>query len=293
MGPMACLVCAQHSEVGSLCRECAQQVPVDDHLIPEHIRSSVPSMDADAWLVDGFGAAHGVAARTMLGRSHEDMYIAVLSASVSREHAEIRRTDEGWQLRDVGSRNGTFVNGVRVQNRAALPARAVIKFGDIAMWFLVEVADDPTSVSLATRTRMDGLVRFAFATTSTDNAGEREFRVVGTNDLSTGGTLMWRPKGTEKWQQTELPKLEFHLLRLLCQCAYQEADSPVTARGCVQTKELARELPFTSKYANEENVRQVVRRLRGQLAEVGAPGTLDVVPGRGYYITCPVTLGAG
>ena len=59
-------------------------------------------------------------------------------------------------------------------------------------------------------------------------------------------------------------------------------------RGCVATKQLARDLPFQSKYANEENVRQVVRRLRGVLAEIGADGVLAVMPGRGYYLACPV-----
>ena len=149
--------------------------------------------------------------------------------------------------------------------------------------------------------KLEDVRRTAFAMPLTSPAfpsgpyrfSQREFLVVGSNDMTKGGTLMSRAKGAEKWRQDELPKLEFHLLRLLCQCAYQEASSPVATRGCVATKELARELPFNTKYANEENVRQVVRRLRGQLSEVGATGTLDVVPGRGYYITCPVTLGAG
>jgi hypothetical protein len=34
--------------------------------------------------------------------------------SVSRRHAELRRHGERWLLRDVGSRNGTRVNGMRV-----------------------------------------------------------------------------------------------------------------------------------------------------------------------------------
>jgi hypothetical protein len=286
---MACLVCGQQEVVGSLCRECALQVPACDGLIPEHVHSSVPHMDADAWLVDGFGASHAIAPKTMMGRSHKEGGVAVLASSVSREHAELKPTDGGWQIRDLGSHNGTFVNGTRVQGKAMLPPRAVVKLGDVAMWFLAEVADDPAPPqTIKTLTKMDGIVRYAFSPTP-----ERELLVVGTTDLTKGGTLMSRTKGETTWKQDELPKLEFHLLRLLCACAIAEADSPVTARGCVQTKELARELPFTSKYANEENVRQVVRRLRGQLAEVGAPKTLDVVPGRGYYITCPVTLGGG
>lgn len=35
-------------------------------------------------------------------------------ATVSRHHAELRREGERWLLRDVGSRNGTRVNGMRV-----------------------------------------------------------------------------------------------------------------------------------------------------------------------------------
>jgi DNA-binding winged helix-turn-helix (wHTH) protein len=60
--------------------------------------------------------------------------------------------------------------------------------------------------------------------------------------------------------------------------------------GCVQTKQLARDLPFQSKYANEENVRQVVRRVRGVLGEIGVDTVLAVAPGRGYYLSCPVSV---
>jgi len=57
----------------------------------------------------------------------------------------------------------------------------------------------------------------------------------------------------------------------------------------VATKQLARELPFQSKYANEDNVRQVVRRLRSVLTEIGVGGVLAAAPGRGYYVACQVT----
>ena len=33
----------------------------------------------------------------------------ILASSVSREHAELRKTDAGWHVRDLGSRNGTFL----------------------------------------------------------------------------------------------------------------------------------------------------------------------------------------
>jgi pSer/pThr/pTyr-binding forkhead associated (FHA) protein len=91
----------------------------------------VSPTDAAAWLVDGFGAAHAAASKSTIGRSH-DGEVVVLAASVSREHAELRRTDSGWYVRDLGSRNGTFVDGARCQGRVALPHRAQLKVGDVA-----------------------------------------------------------------------------------------------------------------------------------------------------------------
>ena len=113
---------------------------------------------------------------------------------------------------------------------------------------------------------------------------------VGGGDAGGGGALLARAAGAAAWTERALPPLEFQLLRTLCARAAEEADSPAAVRGCVATKQLARDLPFQSKYANEENVRQVVRRLRSVLAEVGAEGVLAVMPGRGYYLACPVAV---
>src|SRR4029077_12684619 len=125
---MGCLCCGAAAELGALCRTCAAEVAPADGLIPAHVRSTVPSADADAWLVDGFGAAHALAAKSTIGRS-QDGQIVLLASSVSREHAERRAGDDGWVARDLGSRNGTFVDGVRCQGRAALPTRALLKVG--------------------------------------------------------------------------------------------------------------------------------------------------------------------
>ena len=280
---MGCLCCGARVELGSLCRACAQDVAPCDGLIPDHVRSTVAMTDADAWLVDGFGAAHAVAEKTTIGRNHEGNLV-VLAASVSREHAELRKTDTGWQVRDLGSRNGTFVDGTRCQGRVPLPGRAVLKVGDVAMWFLPETVHEPVAApAMETGSAGGGLVRFVL------QHGTAELCAVGGGDAAAGGALLSRPTGADAWTERALPPLEFQLLRALCLKATEEADSPAAVRGCVATKQLARDLPFQSKYANEENVRQVVRRLRGALAEVGADGLLAVVPGRGYYLACPVT----
>lgn len=284
---MACLCCGVTSEVGCLCRGCAQQVPPCDGLIPEHISSTTKSGDAEAWLVDGFGRAHAVAVKTMIGRSNETgIQLTILAASVSREHVELKGLDGVWTVRDLGSRNGTFLDGARCQGRVTLPKRAILKVGDVPLWFLSEVVEDPAPPpTLETASVGTGLVRYVLA------VAEREACVVGNSDVTSGGTLMVRTRGAEAWNNHELAPLEFQLLRALCVRAHAEASSPAAAKGCVSTKQLVSDLPWKTRFANDENVRQVVRRLRGALgeAELG-PDVLCVQPGRGYYLSCTVTV---
>jgi putative nucleotidyltransferase with HDIG domain len=75
-------------------------------------------------------------------------------SSVSRRHAEVRATDAGWRLRDLGSTNGTFLNGSRLTNvEKELKARDVIQFGKVAV--SVEMIDEPTPVPSNTLPRPD------------------------------------------------------------------------------------------------------------------------------------------
>jgi pSer/pThr/pTyr-binding forkhead associated (FHA) protein len=53
------------------------------------------------------------AAPVTIGRAN-DCDCVLADATVSRRHAELRRDGGRWLLRDLGSRNGTRVNGMRV-----------------------------------------------------------------------------------------------------------------------------------------------------------------------------------
>jgi predicted component of type VI protein secretion system len=56
---------------------------------------------------------------TSLGR-HDDCVIRIKSAQVSRRHCELYEVGGQLMLRDLGSSNGTFVNGKRVSGEYAL-----------------------------------------------------------------------------------------------------------------------------------------------------------------------------
>ena len=64
--------------------------------------------------------------------SRPDSDLRLEDPTVSRKHAEISRTAEGFLLQDAGSTNGTFLNGVRV-DRAYLRDGAVVTVGETSM----------------------------------------------------------------------------------------------------------------------------------------------------------------
>ena len=54
----------------------------------------------------------------------------VIDSTVSRRHAELMASEGGAEVRDLGSSNGTFVNGARV-DRAPLAVGDVVRFGKV------------------------------------------------------------------------------------------------------------------------------------------------------------------
>jgi len=73
--------------------------------------------------------------RTALGR-HPDQDIQIMDPLVSKEHLVVEQLAGEWYLRDLDSRNGTWVNGDRVKGRVRLQNDDRIKIGTTHLCFL-------------------------------------------------------------------------------------------------------------------------------------------------------------
>jgi hypothetical protein len=72
----------------------------------------------------------GAEAKVLLGRSR-DCDCVVSEPSVSRRHAELRRQGRHWLVRDLGSRNGTRVNGLRVLEETEVRPGDRLSLGEV------------------------------------------------------------------------------------------------------------------------------------------------------------------
>jgi hypothetical protein len=71
---------------------------------------------------------------TVVGRDAA-CHIVLDDPFVSTEHAEIGRDEDGWWVADLGSTNGTFVNGALLTTAATLADGDIVQFGRIRLRF--------------------------------------------------------------------------------------------------------------------------------------------------------------
>jgi predicted component of type VI protein secretion system len=70
------------------------------------------------------------AAVMTIGRA-PDCDCVIAEPSVSRRHASLRRAGERWLLRDLGSSNGTCVNGIRVTDEVEVRPGDQLNLGGV------------------------------------------------------------------------------------------------------------------------------------------------------------------
>lgn len=86
--------------------------------------------------------------RSMIGKGEACDVRVETDAAVSTLHAVLERFQRWWVVRDLGSRNGTFVNGVRIHSEHRLRSGEEIRVGSTRIVF----RDDVTGTATRTET---------------------------------------------------------------------------------------------------------------------------------------------
>jgi serine phosphatase RsbU (regulator of sigma subunit)/pSer/pThr/pTyr-binding forkhead associated (FHA) protein len=131
------------------------------------------------------------AAKTILGR-HPECDVVLDVAAVSRQHAQIMRVNSDFLIEDLGSRNGTIVNGQLIENQYALKEGDHVKICDLDFTFFLT----PPSAELAGPTVRGG-DNSSIALLVDDPQGQSSSTVMSTFDVSssrTGAFLTERPE---------------------------------------------------------------------------------------------------
>ncbi len=96
----------------------------------------------DAPLALKHAQGEGDAIETKLGRRNEivigrgvECDVVIKDAKASRRHCKLVRKGDSFLLEDLGSKNGTFVEGKKISEQVALNTQQTFKIGD-TMFYL-------------------------------------------------------------------------------------------------------------------------------------------------------------
>jgi hypothetical protein len=140
----------QNPEAANYCSKCGAALVHDTGgadttmaYTPEELEESSPledmGLEGPALIVRSGGGRAGehflpTSDRTTIGRS-PDCDIFLDDVTVSRQHAVLQRSDDGFTIEDQGSLNGTFVNRRRIE-RAELADGDELQIGKYRLTFL-------------------------------------------------------------------------------------------------------------------------------------------------------------
>ncbi len=96
-------------------------------------------------LQDGQAVPHELTGEEAILGRHPECTIHLDSNMVSRKHARVFRQDGQWRVEDLGSGNGTFVNGKKIEGSATLAHEDRIKLGPLLFRFESAAAGNPNA----------------------------------------------------------------------------------------------------------------------------------------------------
>ena len=109
----------------------------------EHDASGESCEPVLGWLIGEAWRLPLRSGETILGREGADV-VPLPSPSVSRQHAALVIEGTAARLRDLGSKNGTFVDELRVDSAIALQDGARVRFGTLVLTYRSAVQTSST-----------------------------------------------------------------------------------------------------------------------------------------------------
>src|SRR5262245_37050432 len=113
----------------------------------EPAAAPVETRNARCWVLHGNVTIQLADGEHLIGR-HPTSIVSIESKKVSRRHAVIQVAGESATLVDLGSRNGTFVDGRRIASPVKLRHRNRIQVGPIEMVFRVASLGSTTETDI-------------------------------------------------------------------------------------------------------------------------------------------------
>ncbi|MFO0757514.1 MAG: sigma 54-interacting transcriptional regulator [Byssovorax sp.] len=153
----------------------------------------VPSLVMTVTPPEGDPVERRLDLRPVLIGTSPECTVVVADARLSRRHCELRLTDQGILLRDLGSKNGTFVGEVRVRE-ALIPPGSTVSLGGSRL--VVRAAGAPSLVPLLAGASFGGavgqslLMRALFARLSRAAATDETILLLG--EMGTGKEVLAR-----------------------------------------------------------------------------------------------------
>jgi S1-C subfamily serine protease len=222
--------------------------------------------------------------RISVGRhpSSEFRFDAARDLEVSAQHAVILRRGHLWFVRDLGSKNGTFVNGVRTKGDQALSAGDQLSFGASGPSALFLLSPPPeTATGFATTLESTAAAARAEIAASDETlrvrarvAKEtRSLRIlvgilavglVGVVTLLVGANV--RQQGAWEAERTRmLTQVDSLLLRGAASVASLEGEMEGVAQALAESEDEVRQLRVALEDARSQNGEESLDELRAQL----------------------------
>jgi len=158
---MICPRCqTPNSDEDKFCEQCGAPLPaltqpdaMDDHVSGPTMLAGPGAPSVLVRLGPDGGTPYPLGSRAVVGRL-ESCDVPVNDKSVSREHARLSRLRDGYVIEDLGSTNGTLVNGRRINEAVLLRPGDRVTIGSVDFRYDVEAPAQAEPAHLETASTM-------------------------------------------------------------------------------------------------------------------------------------------